>query len=237
MVNETLLKQGLERLDISLTGNQLAQLKQYAALLVEWNEKMNLTAIKDPDGIAVRHFEDSLTLCKAVDFSKGARLIDVGTGAGFPAIPVKIARPDLQVTLLDGLNKRLVFLQEVCKTLNLPCETVHARAEDGGRNPEYRERYDAATARAVAHLRELAEYCLPYVRVGGVFAAMKSGEVEPELREANKAISMLGGEIMEIKRYELTDSSKRSIVLIRKISHTSTQYPRSGSKIAKKPLL
>lgn len=237
MLNEALFLQGISRLGFSLNQNQLEQFRQYAALLSEWNQKMNLTAIKDPDGVAVRHFEDSLTLCHAVDLPAGGKLIDVGTGAGFPPIPTKILRPDLQVTLLDGLNKRLIFLQEVCRNLGFSCQMIHLRAEEGGKQPALREKFAVATARAVAHLRELSEYCLPFVQVGGVFAAMKSGEVEEELNESQKAIEILGGRVEQIKPYTLSDGSRRNIVIIQKISQTPTQYPRMGGKIAKKPLM
>lgn len=154
------------------------KLDRYAQMLVEWNEKINLTAITEPGDIAAKHFADSLLLLKACDIPKNVRIIDVGTGAGFPSVPVCLARPDLRLTLLDSLQKRITFLNELCAALSLPADCVHGRAEETGRMPEYREQFDLATARAVANLRELAEYCLPFVRVGGTFAALKGYDVD-----------------------------------------------------------
>ncbi len=220
----------------ALTGQMLAQLDQYAQLLVEWNQKINLTAITDPEGILIKHFLDSLLLLHA-GIPQNAALIDVGTGAGFPSLPVKIARPDLPLTLLDSLNKRVTFLQTACAQLGLKqTRCIHSRAEEGGRTPALREKFDIATARAVANLQELSEYCLPYVKVGGIFAALKGFEIEQELAQAQKAISTLGGQIEQIKKFELPGDQKRSIVIIRKISQTATKYPRPSAKIAKTPL-
>lgn len=221
---------------ILLSEEMLGQFDRYAELLVEWNEKINLTAITDPEGILVKHFLDSLLLLNAIAIPEQAKLIDVGTGAGFPSLPVRIARPDLQVTLLDSLQKRLTFLQEVTKALTVSAECVHSRAEDGGKLPAYREQYDVATARAVARLRELAEYCLPFVKVGGVFAALKGPEMEEEIEEAKPAIRALGGKIEKVLTYPLPDGSGRTIVLIRKISQTPTKYPRISAKIKKQPI-
>ena len=173
MIDKQLLLQGCKQFEIELSTQAAEQLDTYAQLLVEWNGKMNLTAITDPQGIVFKHFVDSLLLLKAVELPQGSSLIDVGAGAGFPSMPVKIARPDLAVTMLDSLQKRLTFLEEVSRQLELDCTFIHARAEDGGREKKLRERFDFATARAVAHLRELAEYCLPYVKVGGYFVALK----------------------------------------------------------------
>ncbi len=163
-------------------------------------------------------------------------MIDVGTGAGFPGIPWKIARSDLKVTLLDSLNKRIGFLNEVLSSLSLTGQAVHMRAEDGGRKQEYRERFDFATARAVANLALLAEYCLPYVKVGGYFAALKGGEIDEELEQAKYAVRLLGGKCRKVFSYSLPDGSSRSLVLTQKISQTSTKYPRSSSQMTKKPL-
>ena len=173
MIDKQLLLQGCKQFEIELSTQAAEQLDTYAQLLVEWNGKMNLTAITDPQGIVFKHFVDSLLLLKAVELPQGSSLIDVGAGAGFPSMPVKIVRPDLAVTMLDSLQKRLTFLEEVSRQLELDCTFIHARAEDGGREKKLRERFDFATARAVAHLRELAEYCLPYVKVGGYFVALK----------------------------------------------------------------
>ena len=181
MIDKQLLLQGCKQFEIELSTQAAEQLDTYAQLLVEWNGKMNLTAITDPQGIVFKHFVDSLLLLKAVELPQGSSLIDVGAGAGFPSMPVKIARPDLAVTMLDSLQKRLTFLEEVSRQLELDCTFIHARAEDGGREKKLRERFDFATARAVAHLRELAEYCLPYVKVGGYFVALKGPGAQEEI--------------------------------------------------------
>lgn len=221
---------------ITFTDAQLERFSKYASFLLDWSSRMNLTAIKDDEGIAVKHFLDSILLTHEVPIEKGARLIDVGSGAGFPGVPVKIMREDMSITLADSTNKRITFLTELLKELGLSGETVHTRAEDLGNNKGYRERYDIATARAVAHLRELSEYCLPFVKVGGIFAAMKSGNIDVELEESQRAIKTLGGRVEEIKRFTLHDAGERSIVVIKKISQTPTGYPRTGAKMAKYPL-
>lgn len=224
------------RYGIELTEQQLAQFELYKNLLLDWSTRMNLTAIKDEEGIAIKHFLDSILLDTMLHLSQNARLIDVGTGAGFPAVPIKIMRPDISITLADGLNKRITFLKELTAQLGFEAEAIHTRAEDLGKNPAYREHFDYATARAVASLNELCEYCLPFVKVGGIFAAMKSGEIDEELHQAQHAVSILGGQVQEIVRFDLPDESKRSIVVIRKISHSLPKYPRPGAQIAKKPL-
>lgn len=237
MIDKEALSTACAAFGVNPTAQQLEQFDRYAELLVEWNEKMNLTAITKPEEIVVKHFADSVSLMAAVELPAGASLIDVGTGAGFPSVPVKIVRPDIQLTLLDGLNKRLIFLAALSEALGQENLCVHARAEGGGRMPQYREQFDAATARAVAHLRELSEYCLPFVKKGGFFAAMKSGEIDVELEESSTAIRLLGGKVEEVKRLELPDGSRRAIVIIRKISQTSTKYPRPHAKIVKNPLI
>lgn len=236
MIDRKMLAEYAGAMGIALGDPELELFDRYAALLVEWNEKMNLTAITEPAEIVVKHFADSLTLLTAVRPPEGAKLIDVGTGAGFPSVPVKIVRPDLRVTLLDSLNKRLTFLGELSSALGLENTRVHARAEEAGRQPAHREQYALATARAVAHLRELSEYCLPFVEVGGMFAALKGGDVDAELEESRRAVQLLGGKIEQIKRLELPDGSRRSIICIQKISQTSTKYPRPHAKMAKNPL-
>ena len=184
----------------------------------------------------MREFIESLLLLRAVDLPKGAKMADVGTGAGFPGIPVKIARPDISLVLVDSLNKRLAFLEDLCRRLALSAERVHGRAEDLGRQPQYRESFDLVTARAVTNMRELAEFCLPMVKKGGCFAAMKGFEVEEELAQAKKAIAVLGGKVQEVRKYTLPDGGKRSVVVIKKISQTPTKYPRPFAKISKSPL-
>ena len=231
-----ILKQHAAPFGITLTDAQLMRFDRYAAFLLDWSTRMNLTAIKDDEGIAVKHFLDSILIVQKVGIPEGASLIDVGSGAGFPGVPVKIMREDVAVTLADSTNKRITFLTELLKELSLTGSTVHARAEELGCDKGYRERYDIATARAVAHLRELTEYCLPFVKTGGVFAAMKSGNVDTELQEAARAIKTLGGEVQEVLRFTLPDAGERTIVLIKKISQTPTGYPRAGAKMAKKPL-
>ena len=226
---------------ISLTEQMLRQFSDYAGILQEWNQKMNLTAIVDDEGILVKHFLDSLLLLdalKAVGMDTGGmKMIDVGTGAGFPGVPTAIACPGTRLTLLDGLNKRIVFLRHLCENLGIEAEAIHARAEEAGRKAEYREQYDLASARAVSDLRELSEYCLPFVKQGGYFAALKGYDVEQEVKGASKAIGLLGGKVEQIRKYVLPDGSKRSIVCIKKISQTPSKYPRPSAKIAKSPLI
>lgn len=237
MIDRQLLQTYAKNLEIKLTERQLEQFDCYAETLVEWNKKMNLTAITEPKDMVIKHFVDSMTLLTVVELPQNAKLIDVGTGAGFPSVPIKIVRPDIQLTLLDSLNKRINFLKELSSVLGQENECIHFRAEEAGKMSEYREQFDFATARAVAHLRELSEYCLPFVKVGGTFAAMKGGNVETELRESKKAIHILSGGTAKIKLLQLPDESKRSIVLIEKISQNATKYPRPSAKIAKNPLI
>ncbi len=230
------LKNAAKAEGFALSDNQLAAFQQYAELLVEWNQKMNLTAITEPEEIVVKHFVDSLMLLKYIDIPENAALIDVGTGAGFPGIPIKIFSPSVQVALLDALNKRVGFLNTVSEALGQNNQCLHLRAEEGGRKPELREQFDVATARAVASMATLAEYCLPYVKVGGVFAALKGFEIEAELEEAKPAIKLLGGKIERVEQYTLAGEQKRSVIIIKKISQVSTKYPRSSAKMSKNPL-
>ena len=226
-----------QQFDVPLTQEQAQKLDTYAALLVDWNNKINLTSITEPDEIIVKHFLDSLLLTKALELPQGASLIDVGTGAGFPSVPVKVLRPDLNLTLLDSLNKRLTFLKELCGELGAEAQYVHARAEDGGKNKLYREKYDFACARAVASLRNLSEYCLPFVKVGGAFIALKGPDWEEECAEARNAIGTMGGKLEHVETFTLPDESSRAILIIRKISQTPPQFPRTPAKMAKKPIL
>ncbi len=226
----------LEAKGISADGDALARLDKYAALLCEWNEKINLTAITDPEGIVIKHFLDCALLLSKVDIPKGAKVVDVGTGAGFPGMVLKILRPDIDLTLMDGLNKRLVFLNEVALSLGLEVKTVHLRAEEAGKNPSYREKFDLVTARAVAELRTLYEYCLPLCKVGGTFCAMKGPSAEEELKNAVKASKILGGGRAEIKTETLTGAEVRTFVITKKISQTPPKYPRASAKISKQPL-
>lgn len=227
-----------EEAGIKIEQGQAEQFERYYRLLIEWNEKINLTAITAPDAVITKHFVDSLLVLKAVEVKQGAALIDVGTGAGFPGIPLKILRPDIKLTLLDGLNKRLLFLQAVCRDLKLQAEFVHKRAEEAGRLPQMRERYDLATARAVAKMNTLCEYCMPLVKMKGRFLALKGPGIEEELTEAERAIALLGGRHLKTEAFILPDAehSTRNIAVLQKIAFTPKEYPRHGNKIAKAPL-
>ncbi len=221
---------------LSLSDTQKAAFQTYADLLIEWNQKMNLTAITDPKEIAVKHFIDSISILTCVNLKENASLIDIGTGAGFPGIPLKIMRPDLRLTLLDSLNKRLVFLEEVCRTLSIEAELLHARAEEYGQKPAYREQYDYAVSRAVANLPSLCEYCIPYIKVGGHFIAMKGPDGETERQAAAQALHLLNSRSDSVNSLTLPDSSIRTILCFEKTAPTPSRYPRRGVKIAKSPL-
>lgn len=222
-------KEGLTLDDLALD-----RYDTYAELLVEWNKVMNLTGITEPDEIVVKHFVDCLMLAKYFGLSNTNAMIDVGTGAGFPAMPLLIYNPELEVTLMDSLNKRLNFLSEVLKETSLSANIVHGRAEDLGQDKDYRETFDLATARAVAPMNILCEYCLPFVKVGGYFVALKGSN--DDTTEAMEAIKELGGELISNVSYKLNDTDTRSIVIVKKISQTSTKYPRKTKKITQKPL-
>ncbi len=212
----------------------LNRLQKYADLLVEWNEKINLTAIVDPEGIAVKHFLDCLMIFKYTDIPYGASVIDIGTGAGFPGVVMKIARPDIKLTLMDSLAKRINFLENLCEELELEVTCIHSRAEDI--TATQREGYDFAVARAVANMRVLTEYCLPFVKIGGSFIAMKGASAEEEVAEAMTAISTLGGALNKKDMFNLGDLGVRGVINVKKISQTSTKYPRNPGKISKQPL-
>ena len=221
---------------IELDDTALSRLSDYGNLLLEWNEKMNLTAITEPDEVLIKHFYDCILFFKHVEVPQGAKIIDVGTGAGFPGMVLLIARPDIKLCLLDSLNKRINFLREVLSSLGLSAETVHARAEEGARKPELREQFDIASARAVAALPTLSEYCLPYVKTGGIFVAMKGSSAGEELRAAYTALKTLGGDKGLLLDESLPDGSARGFIITKKISQTPTKYPRQSAKIAKQPL-
>lgn len=225
------------KIGIELDSVMLSRFEIYMKLVLEWNEKINLTSITDRDEFIVKHFCDCLTVIKSIEAPQGAKIIDIGTGAGFPGIPLLIVRSDIKLTLLDSLNKRLVFINDyVLKELDLKAEVVHGRAEELSKKDEYRENYDIAVSRAVANLSSLTEYCLPFVKVGGKFSSMKGPNVESELESATSAIETLGGKVSGIDSYVLPDSSERNIVLIDKIKNTPQKYPRRGVKISKYPL-
>lgn len=234
---QDLLRQGAESFGISLSQAQLEKFEVYSKLLVEWNEKINLTAITDDEGIAIKHFLDSLSLLPLIP-KESKTIIDVGTGAGFPGIPLKITFDKFKVTLLDSLDKRVKFLNELCANLELKdISAVHGRAEDFGVDKKYREQYDIATARAVANLPVLMEYCLPFVKIGGIFAAMKGPDAKEELKESSKALELLGGEVLEVKSFNLPQTDyERCIILIRKCRHTPPNYPRKSGKPTKLPI-
>ncbi|MDD5866946.1 MAG: 16S rRNA (guanine(527)-N(7))-methyltransferase RsmG [Lachnospiraceae bacterium] len=214
------------------------KLNIYYQMIVEKNKVMNLTAITDPVGVTLKHFADSLAIASIMDMSQDMSLIDVGTGAGFPGIPIKICFPNIRITLLDSLQKRLNFLDEVIERLGLEeINCIHSRAEDGGRNPDLREKYDIAVSRAVAPLQILSEYCLPYVKVGGAFIAYKSGDTEKEVIEAKNGIRKLGGGNISCQKFTLYDSDiHRSLIKIDKLEATSNFYPRKAGMPSKKPL-
>lgn len=229
--------EALREFDMTLDETAIDRFCRYDELLIEWNEKMNLTALTEPRDVAVKHFIDSLMLLRYAEIPQGASMIDVGTGAGFPGLAIKIARPDIRLTLLDSLQKRLSFLDEVCEQLGLEdVVTVHGRAEEGSKEILFRENYDVAVARAVASLNVLAEYCLPYVGVGGQFVAMKGKTAEEELQQAQNAIRELGGKVGEKHLFSLGEAGERGIIVIDKITPTPEKYPRKSKQIKKKPL-
>ncbi len=235
-ISKALLKEKAEMFHVKLDETALERFEIYAKLLVQWNEKINLTAITDPQDIVVKHFTDSLTIFYERDIPEGARVIDVGTGAGFPGLAMLIARPDLTMTLMDSTNKRLTVISDILEKTGLSANVVHSRAEEAGKKPEFREQYDISTARAVTNLRDLSEYCLPFVKLGGSFIAMKSAKAEEEIAEAKKAIKLLGGEISDIKSFDLLAYGERNIINIKKISSTPAKYPRPSAKMAKNPI-
>lgn len=232
-----ILRDYADKSAITLIDNQIDSLARYYELLIEWNEKMNLTALTEPSDVALKHFCDSILLLNYADIPQNAMLIDVGTGAGFPSVPIKIVRPDIRLCLLDSLKKRLTFLETVVSDLGLnDVDIVHARAEDGAKRADLREKFDFATSRAVAQLNTLSEYCLPYVKVGGAFLAMKGKYSEEEIELAKSAIKQLSGKISKVDTYNLIDGSQRTIINVKKHSLTDKRYPRTSAKIKSKPL-
>lgn len=223
-------------LDINFSVEQLEKFYRYMELLIEWNEKMNLTAIIEPNEIILKHFVDSLTIIKYLKNAK--TLVDVGTGAGFPGIPVAIMMSNLEITLVDSLNKRLIFLEEVIKELKLTnVKLVHSRAEEFGQNKMYREKFDIATSRAVANLSTLSEYLIPLVKINGNIISMKAAQAEEEIEQAKNAIKELGGKINKIKEFNLPQSDiGRTIILISKEKQTPAKYPRKAGTPNKEPI-
>ena len=231
-------EKALAKLNIQLNEKQMYQFKFYYEMLIETNKVMNLTAITEYNEVVDKHFVDSLSLIQAIDLNRPLKMIDVGTGAGFPGIPLKIAFPQLRIVLLDSLNKRINFLNRVIEALELTdIKTIHGRAEDFGRNPEYRERFDLCVSRAVANLSTLSEYCLPFVQVGGHFIPYKSGKIQEEMEASRRAVTLLGGNIAECLSYNLADTDmERSLVIIDKVKPTKKAYPRKAGKPSTEPL-
>lgn len=236
MLDEKSLIKYFESADLPLDTQTAARLCGYAQMLIEKNKVMNLTAITDDEGIAIKHFADSILPLTLVDFPQNAKIADVGTGAGFPGIPMCIYRNDFRPVLIDSLKKRVNFLEEVCEKYLPDAVCVHSRAEDAGRAEEYREQFDAVVARAVARLNLLCEYCLPFVKKGGIFVALKGPDLSEEARLAEKAVKMLGARIEKIIPYTLPNGEGRTVAVIRKISDTPKKFPRQSAKIAKHPL-
>lgn len=229
-------KKGLSDLNIDLTEKQIEQFLKYYEILVETNKVMNLTAITEFDEVIEKHFLDSLSLVRVFDLNRNVKILDLGTGAGFPGIPLKIAFPEIDIVLADSLNKRVKFLNEVVETLQLKqVETVHGRAEELARNKKYREQFNLCTSRAVANLSSLSEYCIPFVKEGGRFISYKSGEIEEEVNQAKRAIHVLGGKLDQVYKFDLYEQ-KRSFVIIEKVKKTPAVYPRKAGTPTKEPL-
>jgi len=238
MADFTSLIKGLNQLGLSLKKQQFEQFYQYYEMLMEKNKVMNLTAITEYEEVIHKHFLDSISIVRWEAFQKKSSIIDVGTGAGFPGIPLKIAFPDLQIVLLDSLNKRINFLKEVINELKLTKITaIHGRAEDFARKPEYREQFELCISRAVANLSVLSEYCMPFVQVGGYFVSYKSGKVEEELLQAKKAVSLLNGQVEDTITFLLPETDiERTLVVIRKEERVSVKYPRKSGTATRAPL-
>lgn len=235
---DNIMESKVKRLGLSLTERQQEQFDTYYRILVEWNKVMNLTGITEYDEVNEKHFLDSLMIVKSFDMSKVSSIIDIGTGAGFPGIPLKIVFPEIQVVLLDSLNKRIRFLDEVIKQLGLEkIETIHGRAEDFAKKTQYREKFDFCVSRAVANLATLSEYCLPYVKIGGYFVPYKSEDIDKEVEQAENSVQILGGTVEEVKKFKLPGTEiGRALIKIKKIKTTAKKYPRKAGLPAKEPL-
>lgn len=232
-MNKQLFLNGLKKLNIEITDKQANQFEDYSNLLKEWNNKINLTAITDDDGISIKHFLDCVLPLKYIDVPYNASVADIGTGAGFPGLPIKIMRNDISLCLVDSLNKRINFLNEVTSRLELDnVQCIHARAEELAKDNKYREKFDFVISRAVANMTVLCEYCLPFIRVGGTFIALKSSEIKEETEEALSMIGNLGGKLKDIITAPLPESDIiRSLVIIEKVRSTPKSFPRSSKRI------
>ena len=219
---------------IEITPEQSEKLEILMEFMLEYNKNVNLTRITERNEVIEKHYIDSILPLTLFDVPRGTKIVDIGTGAGFPSLPMKVYRPDLNFTLIDSLGKRVKYLDLACEKIGVTCETVHGRSEEVARNKKYREMFDFATARAVAALNVLCEYCLPYVKKGGYFIALKGAEDETE--SASAAIEKLGGRLEKVIRYELPEGDKRCLIVIKKIKEISSVYPRNSGVIAKKPL-
>ena len=236
MINKELLKEYSTQMGVELDDLALERFDTYAERLVRWNEHTNLTAITDSEGITIKHFLDSLYPLRHISLKDGDTLVDVGCGAGFPSMPLLIASPKVEVSFVDSVGKKLSFIKDVLLNTGLVANIEHARAEELGKNINFRETYDVAVARAVAPLNILCEYCLPLVKVGGTFISLKGSNGKEELEQAKNAIKVLGGKLECFDEYSLPNGDSRSVVVIKKISQTPTKYPRKSKKIDTRPL-
>lgn len=234
--NTDKFQSGLEKLNISLTEDQLSKFLMYYDLLIETNKVMNLTAITEFEDVVDKHFLDSISICQVYDMNQNIRVLDMGTGAGFPGIPLKIVFPELNIVLADSLNKRIRFLNDIISKLELNnINALHARAEELGHKKEYREKFDLCVSRAVANLSSLSEYCIPFVKVNGKFISYKSGEIDSEVSQAKKSIYVLGGKVEDVYKFDLCEQ-KRSFVIIKKEKKTPLAYPRKAGMPTKMPI-
>lgn len=236
MLNKDLFYKTITPFEIDIDSAAFDRLDKFAEMLVETNKSFNLTAITEPDDVTVKHFADCLAIFKYAQIPENAKIIDVGTGAGFPGLVLKLARPDINMTFLDSTRKKLGFIEQVLSAVELEGEILHMRAEEAAQISKYRESFDFATARAVAALPVLAEYCLPFVKCGGSFISMKSADSDEEISSADKAIGVLGGKLESNTVFNLVENMPRRIIIIKKNSQTPTKYPRPSAQIAKKPL-
>ena len=232
------IENNLQKIGMKLDDIKIRQFDEYYRMLVEWNKVMNLTGITEYEDVWEKHYIDSLSIVKIQNMDHFEKLIDVGTGAGFPGIPLKIAFPHLKVTLLDSLNKRIHFLNAVIDRLELKdIYTIHGRAEDYAKQETYREQYDVCVSRAVANLATLSEYCLPYVMIGGMFIPYKSGDIDDEIVDSEKAVKILGGKLLKVEKFELPGTDiGRSLVQIEKVKNTGNKYPRKAGMPSKEPI-